>query len=75
MCGKLNYKEIRKMENKTKYKVPAKYQEAIKSIYEDDDGIWIKLNEGWEGEPGCTIIHEENWAGARNSLAHELKKI
>jgi len=41
-------------------KIPKKYQDAIKEVYETDSGWMAKLNEGWYwGVDACTVLHED----------------
>ena len=35
------------MKNSTRIKVPKKFVTAIKELYQDDDGFWGTLNDGW----------------------------
>ncbi len=37
------------------YKIPKKYKEAVKELYQDEDGIWCTLNDGW----GCGVFHND----------------
>lgn len=43
--------------------VPKSKLEAIRDAYQDDDGIWIYLKDGWEAsrmDRNCHVIHEDN---------------
>lgn len=49
-----------KMKNSTKIRVPKKYQERVREIYQDSDGYWCYLNRGWYWEDwGLHTIHED----------------
>ena len=40
--------------------IPARKKAAIREIYEDQDGFWICLNEGWNADGmdySCRVIH------------------
>lgn len=54
-------------------------KEAIKEVYEDQDGIWIILNEGYEArnmDRGCRTIHcggdDEPWDRTVEDLRYQL---
>lgn len=41
--------------------IPKSKKAAIREIYEDQDGFWIILNEGWNADGmdyDCHVIHE-----------------
>lgn len=41
--------------------IPKSKVEAVSDAFEDQDGIWIYLNDGWEAsrmDMGCHVIHE-----------------
>jgi hypothetical protein len=38
------------MINSTNIKVPKKYHAAIKELYQDDDGYWCILNDGYNAD-------------------------
>lgn len=46
------------MKNSTTIKVPKKYQERIKEIYQDEDGYWCILNPDWHHVDDSHTIHE-----------------
>ena len=51
------------------FKVPKKYQAAIKEVYQDEDGIWCNLNPGWvHGVDENQTIHCETFKELRLEL-------
>jgi len=41
-------------------KIPKKYQNRVYEVYQDEDGFWCYLNEGWcYDQKGQHIIHED----------------
>ena len=49
------------MVNETSIRVPKKYQHMIDEIYQDPDGYWCCLNQGWRSpSTGCHTIHEDS---------------
>ncbi len=51
------------------FKIPKKYQAAIKEIYEDEDGIWCILNSEWvHGVDEAHTIHCETYKELRSEL-------
>jgi len=42
-------------------KIPKKYQPMVKEYYEDEDGFWLILNEGYvDPDMDSRTIHEED---------------
>lgn len=51
--------------------VPASKREAVREAYQDQDGYWICLNEGWEAsrtDAGCRTIHEDTIADLKYQI-------
>ena len=52
------------------FRIPKKYQPAIKEIYKDEDGVWCNLNDGWvHGVDETHIIHCETFSELRSELS------
>lgn len=52
--------------------VPASKQDAIYDAWQDSDGIWIMLNEGWNADRmdfPCRTIHEDTVKDLRYQIA------
>lgn len=48
------------MKNRTKIKVPKKYEHMIEEIFHDSDGYWAYSNPGFEFEEmQCHTAHED----------------
>lgn len=59
------------MTNSTRYKIPAKYVQAIREVYEDSDGIWILLNAGYiDTDMDAHVIHVYNGKQLRTALTY-----
>ena len=51
------------------FKIPKKYEAAIKEIYKDEDGIWCLLNKGFShGVDKTSVIHCETYSDLRSEL-------
>ncbi len=51
------------------FRIPKKYQPAIKEVYKDEDGVWCNLNDGWvHGVDGTHVIHCETYTELRSEL-------
>ena len=51
------------------FKVPSKYESAVRSVYTDEDGIWCILNENWvHGTDENQVIHCETFDELRREL-------
>lgn len=51
--------------------VPASKREAVRDAYQDQDGYWICLREGWEAsrtDAGCRTIHEDTIADLKYQI-------
>lgn len=63
--------------------IPKSKQKAIREIYEDTDGFWIVLNEGWNADGtdwcGCRTIHcggdGETEEGTVEDLKYQISMI
>ena len=56
--------------------IPKKKQNAIREIYEDEDGFWIILNEGWNADGSdfrCRTIHCGGDGETEESTISDLK--
>jgi hypothetical protein len=61
--------------------IPKSKKAAIREVYQDSDGIWISLHEGWNADgmdSDCHIIHcggedEEDRPNAASLIADDLK--
>ena len=42
----------------------------VVSIEKDNDGWWVLLKEGYEGDPGCQIIHEYTLKDIKDCLKY-----
>lgn len=57
------------------FKVPKKYQAAIKEVYQNEDGIWCILNSGWvHGVDETQTIHCETYKELRSELP-DIKRV
>jgi len=61
-------------ESNQKFKIPQKYKQAIKEIYEDEDGIWCILNPGWTHIDDAHTIHCETYKELRSELT-DIKQV
>lgn len=60
------------MDNKILKYVPERLLSAIHDAYQDCDGYWICLEEGWEAsrtDSGCRTIHEDTIRDLRYQIA------
>lgn len=62
--------------------IPKSKQDAIYMVWEDSDGIWIMLNEGWNADnmdSACRTIHcggeDEPRAGLVKELRYQISGI
>ena len=62
--------------------IPKGKQKAIREIYEDEDGFWIILNEGWNADGmdyECRTIHcggdDETEASTVEDLKYQISMI
>ena len=56
--------------------IPKSKQKAIREIYEDEDGFWIILNEGWNADGmdyECRTIHCGGDEETEESTIKDLK--
>lgn len=63
------------MNNSTKYKFSKLDEIKIKEVYQDDDGIWAHLNNGyiWSGY-GTHICNGENIQQLKQALKEVVKE-
>ena len=67
------------MMNKTNIKIPNKYAPVIKEIYEDEDGYWCELENGYYaggtgGYDECHVIHEDTHTDILKQI-RQIKRI
>lgn len=56
--------------------VPANKKNSIRAAWEDEDGLWIMLNEGWNADrmdSCCRTIHEDTIKELRYQIAGIMK--
>lgn len=64
----------KQMSNKILKYVPASKLSAISDAFEDEDGMWIYLKDGWyasrmDGYNVCHVIHEDTIQQLRYQIA------
>lgn len=60
-----------KTEQIMKY-IPKSKLDAVSDAFEDEDGLWIYLKQGWEAsrtDRGCHVIHEDTVKELRYQIA------
>lgn len=53
------------------FKIPKKYEDAIREVYKDEDGVWCMLNKGYtHGTDQNEVIHCESFTELRSELKY-----
>ena len=51
--------------------IPNKYKDRVQEYWQDSDGFWIALKDGWrQGDNVCHTLHEDT----QTRLLQELRK-
>jgi hypothetical protein len=76
----LTHRYVTHPKNKTSRPGLDKYaaHPAVKEIYEDGDGIWAELEDGWVAEDGVITVHgcpDEHHKGAFKDFCEQFKLV